>query len=50
MEKMLGLEAPSTTSTSSPSGEGSRPEPPEDGATSAAARALAWRFAETNRG
>lgn len=28
--------------------EGSRPEPPKDGATSEQARALAWRFAQAN--
>jgi quercetin dioxygenase-like cupin family protein len=29
-------------------GEGTRPEPPRDGATSAQARALAWRFTHAN--
>ena len=29
-------------------GDGARPEPPRDGATSAQARALAWRFSQAN--
>ncbi len=48
MEKMLELNAKHDINVFY-TGEGSRPEPPKDGATSAAARALAWRFAEANR-
>ena len=48
MEKMLELNAKHHIEVFY-GGEGSRSEPPHDGATSAAARALAWRFAEANR-
>lgn len=44
LEKMLAIHAKYAVSTYH-GGEGSRPEPPKDGATSARARALAWRYA-----
>ena len=43
METMLALNAKYGTEMIH-GGEGSRPEPPTDGATSAEARALAWRY------
>ncbi len=47
MEKMLDINERYAVETFH-GGEGSRPEPPKDGATSARARALAWRFAHAN--
>lgn len=47
MERMLAINTKYGAETFH--GEaGSRPEPPKDGATSASARALAWRFARAN--
>jgi quercetin dioxygenase-like cupin family protein len=47
MEKVLSINAKYNIKTFH-GGEGSRPEPPQDGATSEQARALAWRFAHAN--
>ena len=47
MEKMLDLSAKHQIDVFY-DGEGIRPEPPRDGATSAEARALAWRFTHAN--
>lgn len=47
MEALLGLSAKYGIE-SIYEGEGIRPEPPSDGATSAEARALAWRFRQAN--
>lgn len=47
MEKMLALNAKYQVETFYGE-EGSRPEPPKDGATSERARALAWRFQQVN--
>ena len=47
MEKMLDIHERYAVETFH-GGEGSRPEPPKDGATSERARALAWRFAHAN--
>lgn len=47
MEKMLGINAKYAVETFHGE-EGSRPEPPKDGATSERARALAWRFERAN--
>ena len=47
MERMLDIHARHRVETVH-GGEGSRPEPPRDGATSARARALAWEFTHAN--
>ncbi|HVB65673.1 MAG TPA: cupin domain-containing protein [Nitrolancea sp.] len=47
MEKMLAIHARYAVETFH-GAEGSRPEPPKDGAMSAQARALAWRFEQAN--
>lgn len=48
MERMLAINTKHGAETFH-GGAGSRPEPPKDGATSAGARALGWRFAQVNQ-